>query len=119
MKIKYLPVILLFSFLCLILGDCEEEKAVPREYPRLNTLPVRNITKEGATFSADLYSLGNETINEFGFVWGPGLDPQINGDKIAFQGNRAAGGIYSAEIRSTLVEELNIQSDPLLQPETI
>ncbi len=104
MVIKYfnwIPVALLF---CLSLNSCEEEKAHPRDYPRVRTLPVSNITGEGATFKADLYSLGTENIKEYGFVWGPNIDPGLESDKVVFPGANATIGVYTSEIRSTLTE---------------
>jgi len=102
----------LFGTICLLLSYCEEEKAQPRVYPRINTLPVSNITEEGATFNADLYSLGTETIIEYGFVWGTYFNPLITSDKIVLPGNSAKEGVFKAEITSTLSEGIEYKVRP-------
>lgn len=104
MVIKYFNLFLVALLFYFSLTGCEEEKAHPRDYPRVRTLPVSNITAEGATFKGDLYSLGTEPIKEYGFVWGPNIDPGLESDKVILPGENAALGIYTAEIRSTLKE---------------
>jgi hypothetical protein len=69
-KTKQIILNVLFIGICIFLSNCEEEKPVPHDYPRVKTLPVSNITEEGAVFSADLYELGTGTITEYGFEWG-------------------------------------------------
>ncbi|MEQ9167308.1 MAG: hypothetical protein RLO12_13715 [Fulvivirga sp.] len=62
--------ITLSVFILLLLVTCTKEDEVFREYPRLKTLPVVDISEEGATFSAQILELGNQDIIEYGFVWG-------------------------------------------------
>ena len=53
-----------------ILVSCEKEQELfPREYPRLKTLPVTNITSGGATLNAEFQLRGDIQINNYGFVW--------------------------------------------------
>lgn len=85
------------------MSDCEE-KPEPRTYPRLKTLPVSNISEEGATFNADLYSLGTEEITEYGFVWGAHSSLSINSDDKVLLGIPQGEGIFNAEIKTTLAE---------------
>ena len=115
MKINHFLFFLLFLSLLVILSDCEEEKAVPREYPRVNTLPVTNISETGATFSADIYSLGTETIREYGFVWSQGQNPRIETeDKIVFQKSVTTPGVYTADVRSTFEEGVEYTVRPFI-----
>jgi hypothetical protein len=70
----------------------------------MTTLPVSNITEEGALFSADLYALGTDAIIEYGFVWGTSSNPGFGNDRIIMHGAPEGIGIFTAEVRSTLVE---------------
>ena len=108
---------LLFIALCFILSNCDEEKPQFREYPRVNTLPVSNITEEGATFNADLYSIGTETIMEYGFIWGWSSNPTIWDDKKVLPDIPLRTGNFSAEIRSTLVKGTNYTVKPYIKTE--
>lgn len=97
--------LVLFSYLglaVLILIKCEKEKAQPRVYPRVHTLPVNGITKDGATFFGEIYSLGTENITEHGFVWGTGSDPKYNYDNKVLLGETDKTGGFEAEILTTL-----------------
>ncbi len=67
-------------------------------------MPVSNITEEGAIFSADLYALGAEAITEYGFVWGTSSNPGLGNDRIILHDATEGTGIFTAEVRSTLVE---------------
>jgi hypothetical protein len=58
-KIKALACICLVIFPALFFSRCEDEDARPRTYPRVNTMPVSDITENGATFNAEIYSLGS------------------------------------------------------------
>jgi len=93
--------LLLFS-LSLFFGACEEEEAEPRDYPRLRDVQIVNVSDSGATFMAELYSLGNETILDHGFVWGTDrvLDAKY-ADRILL-GEIDEEGIFDALVRSSL-----------------
>jgi IPT/TIG domain len=103
-KIKALACISLFIFSALFLSKCEEENARPRTYPRVNTMPVSDITEKGATFNAEIYSLGSESIIDHGFVWGVTDNPTINNNKILL-GSIGITGAYSAPVLSTLLKD--------------
>lgn len=107
--------------LSLLVCDCEEEKPEPRVYPRVNTLPVTNITEEGATLNADIYSLGTEIITEYGFVWGTRTDPDIKTDNKVIISVPAREGEYTADIRSTLLEnqEYTVRSYVITDEHTV
>lgn len=98
---KYLFIILAFAGL--LLATCKKEQETEREYPRVNTLEVKGISENGATFEADIYSPGNEGIIDHGFVWGTSkVDLSIeNSDRISL-GTLSGIGKYDAQIRSTL-----------------
>ncbi|MFH0843070.1 MAG: IPT/TIG domain-containing protein [Bacteroidota bacterium] len=116
-RVRHIVASFLFIALCCFLSDCEEEKAQPREYPRVKSLPVSKITEEGATFSADLYSIGTEIITEHGYVWGTDTDPDFNHDNKILLGIPAGEGVYSTEIKSTLYEGKEYTVRPYVKTE--
>lgn len=111
---RFFSYLLLIGLVFFLLTGCEDEKAVQRSYPRINTLPVANITDEGATFSADLFFEGNETIVEYGFVWGI-HEPRLGvNDKIVLD-LPVKTGIYTAEIRSALIKDEDYYVKPYIK----
>lgn len=61
---------IILTIAIIILGGCSKEVVESREYPRLKTLSVTNITETSAVFNAQILSLGNEPIIERGFLFG-------------------------------------------------
>ena len=92
--------LILAAGLCIYLAACEEE-TVKRDYPRVKTLPVTEITNDGARFAAEIFEPGSGEINDHGFVWSVSL-PNIQNDNKVSLGEFKGTGSYSAEITSTL-----------------
>lgn len=67
--------------LLLILG-CADEEDLKREFPRIATLPVTNITSEGATFSGSILDPGSTPITELGFMWDLSSNPGLDNEQI-------------------------------------
>ena len=86
-------------FLMLLAAACEDD-AVPRDYPRVRTLPVTNITEEGAVFTAEIYEPGNVDITEHGFVWALSR-PDVDQDNRVYLGTFTGTGEFSSEITTT------------------
>ena len=97
--IRALPIYLLLAFTLLCAG-CEDER-VQREYPRVRTLPVTNITEEGALFSAEVYEAGNVEISEHGFTWSKG-NPEVSYNDRVYLGGFTGVGQFSSGITTTL-----------------
>jgi hypothetical protein len=97
--------ILLLLSVIVLLSNCKKEKDHARSYPRLKSLPVTDITEEGVKFSGDLYSLGNETLTEYGFVWGftDYLDYKST-DKVIL-GTPKTTGTFSAVVNTALKKD--------------
>lgn len=94
----YLSVILIFSGFV----TCQKDKFAVREYPRLNTLEVTNISTTGAVFNAEIISGNPADIIEYGFTWDTGQTPSIYyNDKVNITGVMA-GNQFSAAIHSSL-----------------
>lgn len=88
--------------LCFCLTGCEDE-TVKRDYPRVRTLEVTNITSEGARFEAEIYEPGDGTISEHGFAWSLGT-PNIDYDNRVYLGPSEGTDRFSADISSALTE---------------
>lgn len=83
-------------------AGCSDEEVSTRDYPRLNTLAVSNISEKGATFTAEIIFRGNFEIINYGFVWNKERKPIIeNSDKIVFSDNIKSDK-FSAEITNSL-----------------
>ncbi|MBK8883747.1 MAG: IPT/TIG domain-containing protein [Bacteroidales bacterium] len=104
-RIKDLSLVLVFVFSALFLIRCEEDKAKERSYPRVRTNPVSGITSEGATFSAEIFSMGSESIINHGFVWSKFTYPDLTDNKILL-GPSATPGTYSAVINASLSKDV-------------
>ncbi len=86
----------------LILSGCEDEPG-QREYPRIRTLEVTNITGDGATFVAEVTHEGTVPITEHGFAWSIFLPDVRSAERINL-GSFSGKGRYEAEIRTALDE---------------
>ena len=93
-----------YSGLFFILAGCEDEP-VQREYPKVRTLEVTNITENGATFVAEVTHEGKVSITEHGFAWALSL-PDATRDERVYLGSFSGTGRFEAEIGTTLKEGL-------------
>ncbi len=74
-------------FLLFLLG-CQDIEIGLKDYPRIKTNLVSDITSDGAQFSAKILDIGLSTIVDYGFVWGSNETPTFNNYKISsFQQN--------------------------------
>jgi hypothetical protein len=84
--------------LFLIFSTCSVEELPPATYPRVNTLEVSAISKDGATLNAEILSPGNSDVTEYGFVLGTIANPNLtNSEVVTLAENINAGG-FSAQI---------------------
>jgi len=58
------------SIALFLLATCNTYKFPQSPYPQIETFPVVNISKTGATFQANVTRLGAEEIISYGFIWG-------------------------------------------------
>jgi len=56
-------------FLALLLGACQKEVIVNRDFPRVNTLPVNTIESAGAQLKGRVLTKGRSPIIKQGFIW--------------------------------------------------
>lgn len=96
--------ILLVLFLVLNI-KCQEDEVTARNYPRLKTLPVSEITKEGAQFNAEIIYSGDFEILNYGFVWDYlTRDPTLEKSDRVVYSNNVNTNSFSERIESSLLE---------------
>lgn len=95
--------LVLFSVIILpFLYSCEDEP-IKRDYPKVRTLEITNITENGATFVGEVYEEGNVVITEHGFVWSQST-PLVGSDNIKYLGPSGGTGQFNTEVGSALSE---------------
>jgi len=95
----------LFLLMTIFLVTCSDDEITPREYPRVKTLEVNNISASGARFNAEIIYPGNQKIVEYGFAWSENEYPNLNtSDKRVLADEITTGG-FSAEISTTLYQD--------------
>ncbi len=92
-----------FIFLA-FLAACEKDEVVIREFPRIQTLEVTDISQDGAIFKADLIQTGSGSITDYGFVWSTNFTPTVEYSEIISFTGPASTGNYSATIHNSLRE---------------
>lgn len=89
--------------MAIFLIKCQKEDIiVGRDYPRIKTLEVTNISSTGATFNAEIQSAGRAGITEYGFVWSRAENPFLDDLNILSEQKDSETGIYSMFINATL-----------------
>jgi hypothetical protein len=87
---------------CVFLIRCDKHEITSRDYPRLKTLDVSNISEKGAKFDAEIFFRGAFEIIRFGFVWSEPKNPELgDSDKVVYSENIQSDK-FSAEISTTL-----------------
>jgi hypothetical protein len=88
-------------------GGCTDEE-VQRVYPRVRTLEVTNVTKDGVTFIAEIYDEGNVGITEHGFTWAVN-SPDMTVDERVYLGSFSGTGKFEAVVTTALEEEMSYE----------
>jgi hypothetical protein len=116
-RVKAISIITLLIISFFLFSKCEDAKDHPRAYPLLRSPKVSNINEQGASFSADIYSLGSETIIEHGFVWAiPNQwEPTLQSSNKILLGTCTKTGVYTANIVSTLANGREYTMKPFVQ----
>jgi hypothetical protein len=87
-----------------ILSGCKKEDEADRGYPRLNTLDVTNISKEGAVFNAEISNGHGYSVLKYGFVWSEDQNPNLDSSDRVIISSNIESKKFSAQISSTLAE---------------
>jgi hypothetical protein len=99
--VKIFPVLIAIF----LLVTCDNYEFPKSPYPRIETLPVVNISETGVTFQATITQIGEKEITNHGFVWGPTENLSIaNEDKIQL-GVTSNLGAFEADIKSGLFKD--------------
>lgn len=94
-----------FFFLLGLLVKCDDEEVSSRNYPRLKTHAVTDITTDGAKFNAEIVYRGNFKILNYGFVWSDKDYPtKENSDRIVYSTNIQSSD-FSEFIETTLKQQ--------------
>jgi len=57
------------TIICFALAGCNKSDLPRVPYPRVETLPVSDVSVDGATVNAKISSEGDEAVNSYGFEW--------------------------------------------------
>ena len=89
----------LFSF------TCKEPEIANRVYASIDTKPVTEINESGATFNAEILSVGEAGISDHGFVYGDTYDPVVGKSDQISLGEIAQKGPISAVANRSLSKD--------------
>jgi len=104
---KAFPRILLYIFLLGLLIKCTKEEATSRDYPRIKTLPVTEITSGGAKFNAEIIFRGDFEVLRYGFVWNESGNPQKDSSERFLYTENIQTNKFSSIIETTLRENVS------------
>jgi N-acetylneuraminic acid mutarotase len=86
--------------------SCNKEETSDRDYPRLNTLEVTDVSSDGATFQGEIFYNRNFEIKKYGFVWSENSNPTVQGsDRVEIVG-APPGQKFSSRISTTLQKDV-------------
>jgi hypothetical protein len=94
--------------------SCTENDVTSRDYPRLNTLEVTNISQNGATFNAQITYGGNCEVLSFGYVWSKSDNPTLESSEKIIYTENIKSGTFSATILTTLEKGVSYFVRPFL-----
>jgi len=117
MKIQINKLDILFLGLIFLLS-CQDAEIAPKEYPVVIMEEV-STSDSGAKFTANVTSLGNETVSSYGFVWGdqPNLNIEIDNSK-SISSKLTTGNIV-LEINSGLMKGQTYYVRPFIRTESM
>lgn len=102
--IKYSIRLSFILILLLLLMKCDDHEFPESPYPKVETLPVTNISVTGVTLQADLVQLSKQSIVNHGFVWGTKENLSLTSDENIQLGAIAGLGKFEAEVKAGLQE---------------
>jgi hypothetical protein len=106
MIIKKALFLLLICMVSLLMWTCEDDEVISREYPRLRTLNVTDISASGASFKADILNPGPTGVTEYGFVWSDNPFVSVESSERLIIKEGVTGNSFSARIENLLVENV-------------
>jgi len=94
--------VFIFALFSATILMCQKEVISKRDYPRLQTLKVTNITKSGAVFNAEIITGGDWEIIDHGFVWEESRALSLEFSEMVSLGPVQKIGKFSAKISTTI-----------------
>ena len=88
--------------LAILLSGCTQEKITPREYPRISTLSVTDVSASGAVFHGEVFFTSVQAT-DYGFVWSDSSFPTINNGKQISLGATSKAVVFEARLDQSLV----------------
>lgn len=61
-----------------LFAGCDHPEFPESPYPRIETLPVANISETGVTLRGSITKGGSQSITDHGFVWGTSENISLN-----------------------------------------
>jgi N-acetylneuraminic acid mutarotase len=83
---------------------CDDHEFPESAYPKVETLPVINISATGVTVQANLVQLSKQPIVNHGFVWGTTESLSLTSDENIKLGAISGLGKFEAEVKAGLFE---------------
>jgi N-acetylneuraminic acid mutarotase len=108
---------ILVLIICIIVlnSSCKKgEDTYSYEYPYLVLRGISNINTKGITATAEILSLGKDSIIDFGFVWSTNGSPTIESFKLSFTDHPQIG-IFLGEISNCINENTEYYIRPYIQ----
>lgn len=99
---KKIHIICIFLLSALVLLRCNKDEPDERNWPKVITLPVTNITELGARFNAEIVKRGDFKILGYGFVWSPKSNPSLESSERKVVYGIPGDTGFSADINTTL-----------------
>jgi len=95
---------IILIFLLGLLVKCDEDEVTSRNYPRLKTLPVNEITSTSARFNAEIIFRGDFEVINYGFVWSENESPTMESSDRVIYSENIQSAKFSETIETTLKE---------------
>lgn len=96
---------IIIAVIAFVLATCTQEEITSRSYPRIRTLPVNNITPEGATFHGEITFVTSAEIIDHGFIWSTSSNPIETTSEIVSLGTRQGKGHFETPVDRVMAED--------------
>ncbi len=94
--------IIVFIISVTLFTNCTKEEITPRDYPRVNTEAITEVTANSMKFRGDIFYTSVEIIDH-GFIWtDTGFPDFKNGNKISLGPKTGVGKFETAVTNATL-----------------
>jgi hypothetical protein len=95
-------IFLFFTLLIALLGCEKDNEFADRGYPRINTLPVTDISEQGANFHGEFTRTGDFHVKRYGFLWSTYNNIRISNSNMYIFSNKDEKAGFSVNINTSL-----------------